>query len=107
MKLIWHYARGIAFLRKNNLKDAQEELDAIAEMIKDPALEKLIAAGFDTTSSIAKLAYEVVAGEVAAAKCYDCHGSHNILPPTNPNSTLSRSNEQVVRTKRRELTKEI
>jgi len=68
LKLIWHYARGIAFLRKNNLKDAQEELDAIAEMIKDPALEKLIAAGFDTTSSIAKLAYEVVAGEVAAAK---------------------------------------
>ena len=20
-------------------------------------------------------------GEVGAAKCYDCHGSHNILPP--------------------------
>ena len=68
LKLIWHYARGIAFLRKNNLKDAEEELDAIAEMIKDPALEKLFAAGFDTTSTIAKLAYEVVAGEVAAAK---------------------------------------
>jgi len=68
LKLIWHYARGIAFLRKNNLKDAQEELDAIAEMIKDPELEKLFAAGFDTTSTIAKLAYEVVAGEVAAAK---------------------------------------
>jgi predicted CXXCH cytochrome family protein len=31
-------------------------------------------------------------GEVAAAKCYDCHGSHSILPPTNPNSTLSRQN---------------
>ena len=31
-------------------------------------------------------------GDVAAAKCYDCHGSHNILPPINPNSTLSRQN---------------
>lgn len=31
-------------------------------------------------------------GEVGAAKCYDCHGSHNILPPDNPNSTLSRTN---------------
>ncbi|MBK8943930.1 MAG: hypothetical protein IPM32_01545 [Ignavibacteriae bacterium] len=31
-------------------------------------------------------------GEVGAAKCYDCHGSHNILPPENPNSTLSRTN---------------
>jgi len=68
LKLIWHYARGIAFLRKNNLKDAQEELNAIAEMIKDPELEKLTAAGFDTTYSIAKLAHEVVAGEVAASK---------------------------------------
>ncbi|MBI1931776.1 MAG: hypothetical protein HYS24_04500 [Ignavibacteriales bacterium] len=31
-------------------------------------------------------------GNVAAAKCYDCHGSHNILKPEDPNSTLSRAN---------------
>jgi len=31
-------------------------------------------------------------GYTAAARCYDCHGSHNILPVTNPNSTLSRQN---------------
>jgi nitrate/TMAO reductase-like tetraheme cytochrome c subunit len=31
-------------------------------------------------------------GEVRAAKCYDCHGSHNILRSDNPNSTLSRLN---------------
>lgn len=31
-------------------------------------------------------------GETAAAKCYDCHGSHQILPPDDPNSTLSRQN---------------
>lgn len=31
-------------------------------------------------------------GEVGAAKCYDCHGSHNILPPEDPASTLSRQN---------------
>jgi cytochrome b subunit of formate dehydrogenase len=28
-------------------------------------------------------------GEQAAAKCYDCHGSHNILPTSNPDSMLS------------------
>lgn len=28
----------------------------------------------------------------AVAACYDCHGIHNILPPTNPNSTLSTNN---------------
>ncbi|MBF0280193.1 MAG: hypothetical protein HQM13_20505 [SAR324 cluster bacterium] len=31
-------------------------------------------------------------GESGAAKCYDCHGSHNILPRSNPRSTLHREN---------------
>lgn len=66
LKLIWHYARGIAFIRKHNAKEAKEELDAIAELVKDPEMETIIATGFDTDTSIAKLAYEVVAGELAA-----------------------------------------
>lgn len=66
LKLIWHYARGIAFIRKHNAKEAKEELDAIAELIKDPQMENIIATGFDTDTTIAKLAYEVVAGEIAS-----------------------------------------
>jgi cytochrome b subunit of formate dehydrogenase len=31
-------------------------------------------------------------GSEAAAKCYDCHGTHNILPTSNPASTLSHDN---------------
>ncbi|GAB4246632.1 MAG: hypothetical protein Kow00109_22720 [Acidobacteriota bacterium] len=31
-------------------------------------------------------------GEEGAAKCYDCHGTHNILPPEDPRSTLSHDN---------------
>jgi len=31
-------------------------------------------------------------GDQAAAKCYDCHGTHNILPTSEPASTLSRRN---------------
>jgi len=31
-------------------------------------------------------------GSARTAKCYDCHGAHNILPPSNINSTLSREN---------------
>ena len=31
-------------------------------------------------------------GSTGAARCYDCHGSHNILPTENPKSTLSRAN---------------
>ena len=31
-------------------------------------------------------------GDAGAAKCYDCHGTHNIHPTTDPESTLSRRN---------------
>jgi len=31
-------------------------------------------------------------GGASVAKCYDCHGTHNILPTTEPASTLSRQN---------------
>lgn len=65
LKLIWHYSRGIAFIRKNNFKEAKEELDAINVMIKDPEMETILATGFDSGTTIAKLAYEVVAGELA------------------------------------------
>lgn len=42
---------------------------------------------FDTFhGKVSKLGYD------PAAKCYDCHGAHNILPPSDPKSTLSRDN---------------
>ncbi len=31
-------------------------------------------------------------GSAKTARCHDCHGAHNILPPENINSTLSRQN---------------
>jgi len=31
-------------------------------------------------------------GSAQAAKCYDCHGTHNILPASNPDSMLGRNN---------------
>jgi cytochrome b subunit of formate dehydrogenase/uncharacterized protein with PIN domain len=42
---------------------------------------------FDTFhGKVSKLGY------LKAAKCYDCHGSHDILPVTDPRSRLSRTN---------------
>ncbi|MCK5442219.1 MAG: hypothetical protein KAJ23_10035 [Maribacter sp.] len=68
LNLIRHYARGIAFVRKGNAKEAQEELDAIATLKKDPELETLIATMNNTSDHIAKIAYEVVAGELEALR---------------------------------------
>ena len=31
-------------------------------------------------------------GSLKAATCIDCHGSHEILPPTNPDSTVAKQN---------------
>ncbi|MFK2820007.1 hypothetical protein U0L90_07765 [Flavobacteriaceae sp. LMIT009] len=67
LKLIWHYSRGIAFIKKNNLKEAKEELDAIQSYITDPDMETNMATGFDPGTMIAELAYEIVSGEYAFA----------------------------------------
>lgn len=68
LRLIWHYARGVAFVRKNNLKEAKEELDAITALKDDPELEEFFGTFQNPTSSIARVAYHVVAGEIAAAE---------------------------------------
>ncbi|MDJ0646916.1 MAG: hypothetical protein QNJ57_13115 [Flavobacteriaceae bacterium] len=68
LNIIWHYARGIAFIRKNNIKEAQEELEALAALKKDPALEDLVATAHNPSSRSVNIAYEVVAGELAALK---------------------------------------
>ncbi len=68
LSLMRHYARGIAFIRKGNVKEAQEELDAIEVLKNDPELENLVAAPNNPSSTIASVAYEVVAGELAASK---------------------------------------
>ncbi len=66
LKLIWHYARGIAFIRKGNAKEAKEELVSIEVLTNDAELETLEAAANNKASSIAEIAFEVVAGELAA-----------------------------------------
>jgi tetratricopeptide (TPR) repeat protein len=68
LSLIRHYARGIAFTRKGNATEAQEELDAIAELQKDTTLQNLIATANNNSASIAHIAFEVLAGELASQK---------------------------------------
>ncbi|MDN3641698.1 hypothetical protein QWY87_03240 [Lutimonas halocynthiae] len=56
LKMIWNYSRGIAFIRKGNLKEAQEELTALENRDKELGHE-----------NIAIVAYESLAGEFKAA----------------------------------------
>lgn len=68
LNLIRHYARGMAFIRKGNIAEAQEELDAITILKKDPELETLVATANNASIHSANIAYEVVAGELAALR---------------------------------------
>ena len=66
LNLIRHYARGMAFIRKGNAKEAREELIALENFKDDPELMDIVATAHNPSSNIAKIAYEVIAGELAA-----------------------------------------
>jgi len=68
LRLIWHYARGMAFVAKGEIEQAQEELDALKEIAKDPALETLLANYTNPSSSVIPIAIHVLSGEMAAAE---------------------------------------
>ncbi|MUG96356.1 tetratricopeptide repeat protein [Scytonema sp. UIC 10036] len=63
---VWHYARGMAFTAKGQLKQAVEELEKVRAIAADPALEKVTVWDINSTVSLMKIASEVLAGELAA-----------------------------------------
>lgn len=68
LNLMRHYARGIAFISKGNIKEAQEEIIALETLKNDPELTTLIATPNNPSISTANIAYEVVKGELEALK---------------------------------------
>ena len=67
LRLMWHYSRGMAFIRKGNLAEAEEELKALRASLDDPDLGSIMAVPNNRSSDIAKVAYHVVHGEYLAA----------------------------------------
>ncbi len=65
LNLMRHYARGLAFIRKGNPAEAREELEAIKAILDDPETADLVATAHNSSDRIARVAYEVVAGELA------------------------------------------
>ena len=65
LNLMRHYARGLAFIRKENAREAREELMAIKEIMEDPTSADIVATAHNSTDRIARVAYHVVAGELA------------------------------------------
>jgi tetratricopeptide (TPR) repeat protein len=69
MRGIWHYARGLAWLGKGQVADAERELDAVRRALNsgDEVLDEPLFSP-NTARSILAIAPEVLAGEIAAAR---------------------------------------
>ena len=63
---IRHYARGLAFLRQGKLDQANEELNSLKTITKDPALVDLTIFDLNAIPHILNIAQAVLAGEIAA-----------------------------------------
>jgi tetratricopeptide (TPR) repeat protein len=68
MRLVWHYARGLAFVAKGDIPQAQEELEALQELALDTELEGLFADNRNPSSSLILIAIHVLSGEMAASQ---------------------------------------
>ena len=63
----WHYVRGLAFAAKRQLQQAEQELAALREIMKDESLDgKLLSP--NTARAVLSIGPEVLAGEIAAAR---------------------------------------
>lgn len=65
---IWHYARGIALVRKGRLDEAAGHLERLTALVSDPALEGMTFWGINPLSDLLAVARQILAGELAAAR---------------------------------------
>ncbi|HVW65004.1 MAG TPA: hypothetical protein VHB01_08315 [Nitrosospira sp.] len=63
----WHHVRGLAFVATGNLPKAEQELRTLREIMKDPDLDGALLSK-NTPRTILRIAPEVLAGEIAAAR---------------------------------------
>lgn len=63
VKGVWHYARGMAFVRKNKLTEAKAELVNLKTLVDDPFMEMKIA-GFNSFRSVLSIGQNVLEAEI-------------------------------------------
>jgi tetratricopeptide (TPR) repeat protein len=65
---VWHYARGIAYAREKQLKEARHELEQVQRIAAGPDLKEIKIWGLNPTSSLAEIAALILRAEIAAAR---------------------------------------
>lgn len=73
----WHFARGLAFIRKQRVKEAETEIKALETLIVDPKLKAIVLDGMCPADHLFGIALNVLRGELAAsAKDYPTAIAH-------------------------------
>jgi tetratricopeptide (TPR) repeat protein len=65
---IWHFARGMAFRSKGDVRAAESELAALSEIAADPEMAALKVFDVNALSSLLEIATKMLAGEIEASK---------------------------------------
>ncbi len=63
---IWHYAKGMAYLGKQDLPNAQKELDILKTAAADTTLQYLTIWDINTTADLVQIAVKILSAEIAA-----------------------------------------
>ncbi len=63
----WHYVRGLALVATKQLQQAEQELMLLRKILADPRLDHPLLSK-NTSSTVLRIAPEVLAGEIAAAR---------------------------------------
>jgi tetratricopeptide (TPR) repeat protein len=70
---IWHYARGMAFLRRGAMPDAQRELRSLQRIASDTSLRSVTIWDINSTYDVLQIAVRALEGEFALVKGQHSH----------------------------------
>jgi tetratricopeptide (TPR) repeat protein len=65
---VWHWARGLAYLRTGDMLAAESEHEKLVAIANSPAMRDLTLASFPKASTLLSLAGHILGGELAAAR---------------------------------------
>lgn len=67
-KAVWHYARAMAFIAKDEFTDAEKEIANLETLRINKNIEELSIWGINSAGNLIKIAYEIAKGELEAKK---------------------------------------
>jgi tetratricopeptide (TPR) repeat protein len=65
---VWHYARAMAFIGKNNIAEAEKEIKSLESFRGNETIDNLLIWGFNSAGILIDIAIETARGELAAKK---------------------------------------